>query len=354
MSNDVRYMGVAASMTNKEPRRVFFTGTGALKKGQGLCFDRNYGTAATADARRDQYVELPSTSNNLWFAGVTAEAYTADANGQWISIYEPDSVCELSLACDTTVAATVLTCLVGSAHGGRFVAGGIVGRGSALALQTQASGVLTESLDGAAAIDATGLIITDAGATFLTDGVEADDEVLVLTGEDDATSIIAAGSYTIASVDSETQITIDEICVDTAGGTPNLAFVIITGDSEPRCLAYLYDGIESGLAEWITPVSASVTDCMDAGMTFIMGGITLGTDSTATATSTNVPIGCYKAFKEYGALTTQDYLVTAAGVKGDAATAMTTLEFDANGDTAFMQRTPGGWALIEALGPTLA
>jgi len=134
----------------KIKRRVFFTGTTAVSEGQGFCYDRDYGTAAEDNEYRDKYVELPSATNNLWFAGVAAQAYTANANGQWIVIYEPGSVCHVLTDQSCTVDTTYVTCCArsdtgGSGTVGTFFKGGFHGEGTALALET-ADGSSTATL----------------------------------------------------------------------------------------------------------------------------------------------------------------------------------------------------------------
>ncbi|KKK67734.1 hypothetical protein LCGC14_2951130, partial [marine sediment metagenome] len=74
-------------------KRVFFTGDTALPRGWGLDYDADRGTDTVADGKRNRYVELPTTSNNMHFAGVTQRAYSAVVGGQWVDIFAPGSTC---------------------------------------------------------------------------------------------------------------------------------------------------------------------------------------------------------------------------------------------------------------------
>ena len=104
-------------------RKVYFAGSTALRKGQGVCYDRDYGTAGNVDGRRDKNVEIPSTTNGRWFAGVTERAYNAVTGGQWIDIYEPGSVCEVAIGVDTVVNSTILGCVCTTGANGLYCGG---------------------------------------------------------------------------------------------------------------------------------------------------------------------------------------------------------------------------------------
>jgi len=121
------------------PEFVYFAGTTALVKGQGLCWNWDYGTAADVDYRRDNYVEVPSITNSRHFAGVTARAYTAKSTGQWVEIYGPGSCCEIALYGTPAIVAgsnVVIGCQAGGTYAGYFTRIGFEGEGSAVPLQT--------------------------------------------------------------------------------------------------------------------------------------------------------------------------------------------------------------------------
>lgn len=75
--------------------RVWTAETGAIKRGYAFCYNSDYaGVALTlADPKRLYHVEKPSTTNHMWFAGVAARDYTADASGQYIDIVPPGNWC---------------------------------------------------------------------------------------------------------------------------------------------------------------------------------------------------------------------------------------------------------------------
>ncbi len=124
--------------------RVWFSGTTALKEGQGLCYNFDYypsGDAVT-DSHADRYnrVELPATANSLHFAGVAAHAYAASSTGQFIEICIPGSVCNILCYADVVIGVGIITCEAGNAlsatYAGYFSRAGFRGEGSAVPLQT--------------------------------------------------------------------------------------------------------------------------------------------------------------------------------------------------------------------------
>ena len=135
---------------NIKPLWVWFTGVGALKEGQGLCYDAHgivaggYAVEGTADARRYNKVALPTADLAGHFAGVASRAYSAKTGGQLIEIYGPGSVCNVLTYNVTTVLAnsTALVCsydatgTTGSCAG-TFKTGAATGKAGALALQSK-------------------------------------------------------------------------------------------------------------------------------------------------------------------------------------------------------------------------
>ncbi|KKL15882.1 hypothetical protein LCGC14_2501160 [marine sediment metagenome] len=117
---------------------VWFNGTGALKEGQGVCYNWDYGTAATRLARRTNEVEVPTILNAPYFAGVATRAYTASAGGQMIEIYLPGSTCNVWSTLSNTIGVGRTTCQAGAgvAAAGHFTLTGFPGKGSAIPLQT--------------------------------------------------------------------------------------------------------------------------------------------------------------------------------------------------------------------------
>lgn len=328
-------------------RRVFFSGSTAVALGQGLCYNRDYGTAATAEGRRDKYVEFPSTTNNMWFAGVAAYDYGAVTGGQWIEINEPGSVCQIAVGANTTVAATRLTATVfGTGIGaGRFVKQGLPGRGTALALQTGATNILASDYTATATLDATGLILTDSGATFVTKGVAAGDKVVLLAGEDDNTNETTPGVYTVSSVSSETALVLTSAAAN--GGTMECSYYIISGN--PTVLAYLYDGEESGLVEFVQPTTGA-SACMVGGTSYLHGGTNPGADSTFALAAGTIE-GQKKYFYLLASYSSNDFVISPAGGGITmAGGAQTSLELDAADEYGLYEWCGAKWRCINCVG----
>lgn len=283
MVNAVQYESQARTFR----RRVFFTGTTALKKGYGVCYDRDRGTAASADGARDVNVELPSTSNNMWFAGVTAMSYDANPSGQWIEIYEPGSVCEIAVSVATTVGTTVLTCNA-NVEPGRFAARGFNGRGTALALQTLANATATTDLNVPVHSLLTGVntTITNAGVLTNSDSpftyAAIGDTAVIFGGAkvSDAAVGVVAGAYTATATNNTTTVSCGATASTVAG---TCAYAVYRGN--PLVMAYLQTGDESGLVSWSSSggSGAAITPAAMAGGTTYLacGGITSANAGTS-------------------------------------------------------------------------
>lgn len=328
-------------------RRVFFQGTGALVKGQGVCYNKLWADTGTgelatdAHGYRDKYVNLPSNTLNRWFAGVTVQAYAAKATGQWIEIYEPGSVCMVSIGRDTTIGTTFLTCSAATADAGRFIDAGFMGRGTAQIIQTKASGNLGQSLDGTAAVSGTTLTKT----ALFTDAVVGD-KVIIYGGTN---SVPVPAEYTIA-----TRTSADEVELSSAPGNGDVCCYVISGTTPPEALAYLCDGEESGLVEWIDCANGAVS-VMVGGVTEVCGGYDLSTGDATFALADAIQPGLKKAFKLRGALGMNDLLITpdTAGVQLDGSTALNSLELDGDGDRSVLEWKYGIWKLVENNGTAL-
>lgn len=269
-----------------KPRKVWFTGSTALIWGQGLCYDRDYtgsetGAGATDPCgNRDKYVELPDTSNNNWFAGVTMQAYSAVTGGHWVEIYEPGSVCEVAIAQDVVLDTGFYTCSCGGGDVGLFSRPGLPGRGSMIPLETNASGALVRVANGTGSI--TTATLTDAGALG---DVEAGDYCYLVGGGVTATGIADAtgiyGKY-ICATDVATNTTVLSAATTANGhdnatsAAPNFTsatavdYVIMSG--QQRVLAYLQDGPESGLQQYLNLTQNATVDAMAGGTTYLSGG----------------------------------------------------------------------------------
>lgn len=347
---------IVLSQARQLSRKVYYAGTDALDQGTALCYVRDYGTATARTESRDTRVERPDNSNNLWFAGVVARDYTANAAGQWIEIFEPGSVCDISVISAVTLG-DLITALAstGTQLGGRFQEAGFLGRGTARVLQTRAAitnttsvGFIGSSLDGTATVNAAGTTITKTSAfTYAAAG----DYIYVLAGGTTATSAAAVtpGRYTISSVTSANAVVVSSAICATAS---SISFALVRGN--PTVLAELQDGgTQSGLVEWITPVSGAVSPSMVQGLTNIFGGHTITTDATATLAD-GTALNQRKAWKLRGNLTTNDYLVTVtSGEQLDGSTDLATLEFDGASDMSVLEWGGIKWRLMHNAGTFL-
>lgn len=243
-------------------RRVFFTGTTDLVRGQGLCYDRDYGTAANVEGRRDVRVELPSNTNNNWFAGVTVTDYNGKTGGRWVEIYEPGSVCEVAIGIATTVASTILTCSAKAADAGRFTSAGIIGRGTALALQTVANdttGLLANrpvgsSLTGAGGWAAGTGVFTHA-SQFV--GAVIGDRCVVLGGTTlaDGSAVVTPGEFAVSADSPANGNTLTIAAASGPAAASSGCIYVFRGN--PTCLCYLFDGPESGLQEYTSVLTGA-------------------------------------------------------------------------------------------------
>ncbi len=221
-------------------RRVFHTGTTAILKGIGVAYDMDRGTAADVEGERGNFVEAISTTNHREFAGVTIQAYAANAAGQMITICEPGGICEVAVCRDTTVNVTRLGCIASSIGIGHFTSdAGFVGRGGAIALQTQASGSLAEDFDDVATIGTDKITLTDAGGDYVNAAVAAGDIVYIFGGEDDGTTTIVPIETTVASVTSATVLILTDAAQDVVTTSSIVFYSIISATNRPMCLAYL-------------------------------------------------------------------------------------------------------------------
>src|SRR5690606_16203457 len=72
-----------------ETKRVYYTGTDVLPQGAALCYDADYGTAASADNERAFRVEKPATANFHNFAGILTDQFAGVKGPAMVEIYVP-------------------------------------------------------------------------------------------------------------------------------------------------------------------------------------------------------------------------------------------------------------------------
>jgi hypothetical protein len=247
------------------------------------------------------------------------------------------------------------------------------GRGSAIALQTQAASaggdVAFASLDGTATSSwsSPSLTITKTGiGTACGFGDSSIDPteflVVVIGGADNATGgdassgeLATVGTYAVV-----TAPTADTITIATDIGDVDVTLYVIK-NTYPTILAYLEDGPESGCLEVLTPQDATAAQSMVGGTTILTGGYTMAADSTATLAD-GVRNGLRKSYCGLGTLTTKSYVVTASGAIDDDGGAAGTITINAAGEYITLEfngafypgQTSGVWHVIGVAGTTRA
>jgi len=281
-------------------RRVKLVGTAAevYKKGTGVCYDRDYGTAADNEGRRDNIVQKPSTTNHRWFAGVLLHTYEIPGNGEiWVEIAEPGSVCEIAIGQqNAVVGVTRFGLSVGDGDAGRFGLQGLAGRGRALALQTVS--ILCAAMDGSQTYTKSTKTITDTGEFT---GVVAGD-TYVCVAADGGT----VGESVVASRTDNTLVLEDDLLG--ADGSLVSGYAL-SGENETLCLAYLEDGPDSGCQEIVEPVNNSTFDIMVGGYTYI-AATTLGTGNGTATIADGTINGDLKGIECLGSMGTNDALTS--------------------------------------------
>ena len=345
-----------ATQVKQIVKKVFYTGTDALARGEGLCYDHDYGTATAWDGSRTRRVERPSATNGntRFFAGVVVDDHAANAAGQWIEIYEPGSYCQVLVGRDTAINATLLGCSATAADAGRFTDPPVYGgRGAALAMQTNTSGSKFQSLDGTAASHAStaGQIVKTGIGT-----ASAVNDLVFVIGAEVAAECQKCYVKTIVDADNI-------IVATTIGGTAvaftvskKLAVYVVDGSTPPLVMAYLCTGMESGLQHWSNPVTgaAAVPAPTPTGMTYVFAGTTIANDTTATLAN-GIVEGERKGYRGMGALTTGDYVVTVtAGTQVGVVTDLATEKVDAADEVAILEWVLNRWQVIHQKGATAA
>ena len=339
-------------MGNLIIEEVWYEGTDAVKQGEALCYNTDYGTAADYDGRRCNRVERASTSNNMAFAGVAERNYSAKPAGQRLRIAVPGSKgVPIALGVNTVIGTGLLTFSVGDGGAGRFVKAGLPGRGSAIPRQTNASAIIESSMTGTWSLSAAGTTLTMSSTT----GLAAGDTVVLIGGEDDGTGVVVPGKYTILTVPGSTTVTIASAVDTTAAGALYCTGYAYTGN--PTCQADLLTGEESGGVEFVsTPEAggAAVMTFMVGGTTYVCGGVVVATAVANGALAEGLYPGARKCFAGLGTLTTHGVTITPAATGYVlAGTALTTITIDAANEI-WLGEWAGAWNTVSTKGATLA
>jgi len=362
---------------------VWFSGSDAIAKGQGLCFNLDALTTTTKQtatdkwgARAQKYVQLPDSTNNLAFAGVSTQNYPARAQGQLVEIWLPGGCAMVSQIAASTINSTLLTAIASdnAQLAGLFGNAGFEGRGTALALQTVAladggdiaevalAGSATAAYSSATKLTTISLTGIGTAAGYGDDDITATDfEVAVLGGADDTYGGDATlGELaTIGIYPVKTAPTADTITV--TGDTGDCDLTLVMRKVGKTVLVYLFDGEESGLTEYLSPQDATSTvNAMVGGVSFICGGYTMAADSTDVLAD-GTRNGMQKGFVGLGTLTTKTYKNSpTSAIQNDGATGYASVIIDAADEFSILQwrsaggMTTGWWVELASAGATVA
>ncbi len=339
--------------SNRIVEFVMYEGTDALKEGEAVCYNADYGTAGNIDGRRGNRVERPSITNSKEFAGVAARDYSAKPAGQMIEINCPGSKgVNVALAVDTTIGTGLITFQAGGGTGaGRFYTGKYKGRGSAIPRQTVTALLEGGMTGGTISVDATdGVTVTVAAST----GMAANDILVIVGGEGDGTGVLVPGKYPIASITDGTTVVLSATCLSTlTTGSVTLTGYVLDG-ANPRCQADLLTGDESGGVEFISPLNAgnAAQGHMVGGVSYVCGGITIAADVDIVLAQGTLP-GETKAVIVLGAMTTSDVTVDPAtnGVQMDGSSALAEVNAMDAADDAWYGVFGGGlWHTTDVVG----
>ncbi len=252
------------SQASRTSKWVWFEGSTALKEGQGVCYNWDYGTAASAVGARSNRVELPSITNAQHFAGVSARNYSAKAGGQFIEIYTPGSVCNILAKADLTIGVGRVTCEAGGDYAGYFRYGGFSGQGSAVPLQTcdrsTTAGTVLARLETGEQSGLVEVPTLDAGGgahTFMVGGVTVFDTDTTLaanatfTQADSTVFGLRKGWKCMATMtDNDIVITVTSGIQGIGNNSPTTTLATITLDADnEECFLY-WGGTESN-GHWI-------------------------------------------------------------------------------------------------------
>jgi hypothetical protein len=337
-------------MGNLYIEEVWYEGTDALKQGEAVCYNTDYGTATAFDGRRCNRVERPSLGNNMAFAGVVERDYSAKSAGQRVRICVPGSKGALIALGANATMGDMLTFTAGASgsHRGRFVKAGFKGRGSAVIRQTDASAILETDLANGWSLATDGVTLTVSSTT----GLAAGDFVALVAGEaEDGGGSIVPGVYTISSITDSTVLVLTATAISgTAGAALDCSGFAYNGN--PKVQADLLTGEESGGVEFISLPNAGGDDqtYMVGGVSYVGGVSTLAADAECELADGTF-LGERKAFIALGTIGTSDFVVdlVTAGVQFDGSALAEVNAIDAANDAVVLEWW-GIWCTIGLVG----
>jgi hypothetical protein len=91
-------------------KKVGTASTASINVGAPVCYDRDYGTAASSDMDRAWQVEQPSSANAKWFAGIVNQDLRGSAASGMLEIIEPvpGTVCDVWCSANATLGSTLI------------------------------------------------------------------------------------------------------------------------------------------------------------------------------------------------------------------------------------------------------
>jgi len=322
---------------------VWYGGVDALKEGEGLCYNSDYGTATAINGRRGNRVERPSLTNNREFAGVAARDYYAKSGGQMVEIYVPGSKgVNVALGIDTVIGVGQLTFTAGGtgSHRGRFSKPGYPGRGTIIPRQTVTALVAADWAGATWSMATDGKTLTVADASLFTAG----DTVVILASDRDAIAgvkYLTPGKYIVSTADETTTV----VLTASAAAGALTAALGVTGyayTGNPKCQADLLTGEESGGVQFVQPATtgsetALVGQITAGGITYVCGTVTPAADAEHDIVA-GTRLGERKGFWILGTYTDKDFVIdnlTGFKMTGAAGTEINALD------------TPGNYAFLE-------
>jgi len=339
-------------MGNLIIEEVWYEGTDALKQGEAVCYNADYGTATAFDGRRCNRVERPSLTNSKAFAGVVERDYSAKNAGQRLRICCPGSRgAVIALGVNSEIGSGLLSFEAGAvgSHRGRFYTGKYKGRGSAIPRQTVAAALLEDGILGTWSLAVDGVTLTVTSTT----GLAAADTVVLRGGEmESASKYVTPGKYTISSITDSTTIVLTSSAVN---ATPDAA-VLCTGyayTGNPKCQADLLTGDECGGVEFVSFLNAgnAAQGHLVGGVSYVCGGLDISGDVDIVLAQGTLP-GETKAVVLLADLATSALTVDPAtdGLKIVGTTLAAITGMDTAADAVYLEFGGGLWQITDVVG----
>lgn len=355
MSNQQTGIGAASLAGPVFYKSVKFTGTGAVIKGQGLCYAATTGTSTDADGNRTYNVALPTSSNNNNFAGWAVQDYSANSAGQYIIIAEPGSACEVLTMTATTVNTGRITASLTGLPGSSVGLGtglGLHGRGSAVPLQTTATATVTSGVGPILGLTTGTYVTSTKTLTATLTNAAVGDKVIVVGGRDSSYVSNTPGVYTIATLVGTTpNFTSCTLSTDLSGSAtdPAVSFYLVRGNPTVLCQTES-GGEQSGCVEFLAGIGNGAVPAVSVGGTTVFLTATNASATYKPAMVDGTILEQRKNFYVAGTQTTNGIAITptSSNIKGPGAAAAYYVPFTAI--TTITSSTIGHSVVLEWLG----